>query len=63
MSWLNATEYAVMETAVRDRVEDLRAAADTHVSSTDRAEVSPSATRTIRPCPFRTQDLAPCSPS
>jgi hypothetical protein len=63
MSWLNATEYAVMETAIRDRVEDLRAAVDTHVSSTEQPDAVPSATRTIRFCPFGTRELAPCSPS
>jgi hypothetical protein len=59
---LNANEYAVMETAVRDRVEDLRAAVDTRVSQTEPPAASPSSTRTIRPCPLHERDLA-CSPS
>jgi hypothetical protein len=35
MSWLNANEYFVMETAVRDRVDDLRSTLDVVLAGAD----------------------------
>jgi hypothetical protein len=35
MSWLNASEYFVMETAVRDRVDDLRSTVDLVLAGAD----------------------------
>jgi hypothetical protein len=35
MSWLDASEFYVMDAAVRDRIEDLRTSADLALASTD----------------------------
>ena len=59
MSWLNANEYVVMETTVRDRVEELRATIDPPVA---RAEAREEPRREVRACPFRPRHLAASLP-
>jgi hypothetical protein len=59
MSWLNANEYALMEAAARDRVEDLRAAVDAPITRAETCEERP---RDPRACPYRPGQLAPCLP-
>jgi hypothetical protein len=59
MSWLNANEYALMEAAARDRVEDLRA---TVAAPITRAETGEERPRDTRVRPYRPGQLAPCLP-
>jgi len=57
MGWLDANEYFLMQTAARDRLDDVRLAADlAAVADDDRDGPSAAATETDRGCAPRAVD-------